>query len=79
MRVFTAAHQIMENNAILFQKVLHLEQHQLETDEKIDHIIAKIEEKSPKLLPEQIFQTGCLWDAWAYVSDLVRSPKKRLY
>ena len=38
MRVFTVAHQIMENNAILFKKVLHLEQHQLETDEKIDLI-----------------------------------------
>ena len=35
MRVFTAAHQIMENNALLFQKVLHIEQHQQETDEKI--------------------------------------------
>ena len=78
MRVFTAAHQIMENNAILFQKVLHIEQHQLETDEKIEHILTKMEESSPKLLPEQIFQTGCVWDAWAFVSDLVRSAKQRI-
>lgn len=78
MRVFTAAHQIMENNAILFQKVLHIEQHQLETDEKIEHILTKMEDSSPKLLPEQIFQTGCVWDAWSYVSDLVRSAKKRI-
>ena len=78
MRVFTAAHRVWENNAILFQKVLHLEQHQVETDEKIDHIISKMEEQSPKQLPEQIFQTGCVWDAWAYVSDLVRSAKRRI-
>ena len=78
MRVFTATHQIMENNAILFKRVLHIEQHQLETDEKIDMILDKMDEKSPKLLPEQIFQTGCVWDAWAYVSDLVRSAKKRI-
>ena len=78
MRVFTAAHQIMENNAILFQKVLHIEQHQLETDEKIEHILTKMEDNSPKLLPEQIFQTGCVWDAWSYVSDLVRSAKQRI-
>ena len=78
MRVFTAAHQIMENNAFLFQKVLHIEQHQLETDEKIEHILTKMEENSPKLLPEQIFQTGCVWDAWTYVSDLVRSAKERI-
>jgi hypothetical protein len=78
MRVFTAAHQIMENNAILFQKVLHIEQHQQETDEKINLIFTKIDEQSPKLLPEQIFQTGCVWDAWAYVSNLVRSAKQRI-
>ncbi len=78
MRVFTAAHQIMENNAILFQKVLHIEQHQLETDEKIEHILTKMEESSPKLLPEQIFQTGCVWDAWAFVSELVRSAQQRI-
>ena len=78
MRVFTAAHQIMENNAILFQKVLHIEQHQLETDEKIEHILTKMEDNSSKLLPEQIFQTGCVWDAWSYVSDLVRNAKKRI-
>ena len=78
MRVFTAAHKIMESNAILFQKVLHLEQHQQETDEKIEHLLTKMEESSPKLLPEQIFQTGCVWDSWAYVSELVRSAKKRI-
>ena len=78
MRVFTTANQIMENNTILFQKVLNLEQHQFETDEKIDHILTKMDEQSPKLLPEQIFQTGCVWDAWAYVSELVRSAKSRI-
>lgn len=78
MRVFTAAHQIMENNAILFRKVLNFEQHQIETDEKIDHIITKMEENSSKLLPEKLFATGCVWDAWAYVSDLVRSAKSRI-
>ena len=30
------------------------------------------------MLPEQIFQTGCVWDAWSYVSDLVRSAKSRI-
>ena len=78
MRVFTAAHQIMENNTFIFQKVINLEQHQYETDEKIEHILTKMEENSPKLLPEQIFQTGCVWDAWSYVSDLVRSAKRRI-
>ena len=77
MRVFTAAHQIMENNAILFQRVLHIEQHQQKTDEKIEHILTKMEDNSTKLLPEQIFATGCVWDAWSYVSDLLRSAQQR--
>jgi hypothetical protein len=37
-----------------------------------------MDKQSPKLLPEQIFATGCVWDAWTYVSDLVRSAKQRI-
>jgi hypothetical protein len=29
-------------------------------------------------MPEQVFATGCVWDAWTYVSDLVRSAKQRI-
>ena len=78
MRAFTANQQIMENNSVLFKRVFHLEQHQQETDEKISYLIAKMDDISPKLLTEQIFATGCVWDAWAYVSDLVRSAKQRI-
>lgn len=77
MRAFTASHQIMESNTVLFKRVFHLEQHQQETDEKINYLIAKMDDISPKLLTEQIFATGCIWDAWSYVSDLVRSAKQR--
>ena len=78
MRAFTASQQIMESNAILFKRVFHLEQHQQETDDKINYLIAKMDDLSPKLLSEQIFNTGCVWDAWAYVSDLVRSARHRI-
>ena len=59
MRAFTASHQIMESNTVLFKRVFHLEQHQQETDEKINYLIAKMDDISPKLLTEQIFATGC--------------------
>ena len=78
MRAFSASQQIMESNAILFKRVFHLEQHQQETDEKISILMTKMDDISPKLLPEQIFATGCVWDAWTYVSDLVRSAKQRI-
>ena len=78
MRAFTAIPQIVNQNVQMVQRIFNIEQHQMETDEKIEMILDKIEEIAPKQLPEQIFQTGCVWDAWTYVSDLVRSAKKRI-
>ena len=78
MRAFTASQQIMESHAVLYKRVFHLEQHQQETDEKINLLMTKMDEQSSKLLPEQIFATGCVWDAWTYVSDLVRSTTRRI-
>ena len=70
MNAFVAMRRFIVQNAGILMRLAHLERHQIETDEKIDLILDKMEERSPKLLPEQIFQTGCVWDAWSYVSDL---------
>ena len=75
MRVFTAIPQLVNNNAQIIQRIFNIEQHQLETDEKINAIIEKIENFSPKVIPEQIFQTGCVW---SFISDLVRSAQQRI-
>ncbi|MBO5593434.1 MAG: ORF6N domain-containing protein [Prevotella sp.] len=75
---FVAMRSFMIQNADILSRIAHLERHQIDTDEKIDLILDKMEENSPKMLPEQIFQTGCVWDAWSYVSDLVRSAKSRI-
>ena len=78
MRAFVTMRRFMLQNANILMRIAHLERHQIETDEKIDLILDKMEENTPRLLPEQIFQTGCVWDAWSYVSDLVRSAKSRI-
>ena len=78
MRAFTAIPDIVNNNVLMMQRILHIEQHQTETDEKVNQIITTIEKRLPEQLPEQIFATGCVWDAWTYVSDLVRSAKQRI-
>ena len=78
MNAFVAMRRFIVQNAGILMRIAHLERHQIETDEKIDKILDKMEERSPKLLPEQIFQSGCVWDAWSYVSDLVRSAKQRV-
>jgi len=78
MRAFVAMRRFIVQNAGILMRIANLERHQIETDEKIDLILDKMDEQSPKLLPEQIFQTGCVWDAWSYVSDLVRSARHRI-
>ena len=78
MNAFVAMRRFMVQNLNILMRIAHLERHQIETDEKIDAILDKMEQNSPKMLPEQIFPTGCVWDAWSYVSDLVRSAKSRI-
>ncbi|WP_255380587.1 hypothetical protein [Prevotella communis] len=78
MNAFVAMRRFMVQNAGILMRIAHLERQQIETDEKIDKILNRMDEQSPKLLPEQIFATGCVWDAWTYVSDLVRSAKQRI-
>ena len=78
MNAFVAMRRFIVQNAGILMRIAHLERHQIETDEKIDKILDRMDKQSPKLLPEQIFATGCVWDAWTYVSDLVRSAKQRI-
>ena len=78
MNAFVAMRRFIVQNAGILMRIAHLERHQIETDEKIDKILDKMDEQSPKMLPEQIFPTGCVWDAWSYVSDLVRSAERRI-
>lgn len=78
MRAFTMIPQLVNHNTQIIQRIFNIERHQIETDEKIGVILERIEEISPKLLPEQVFPTGCVWDAWTYISDLVRSAQQRI-
>lgn len=85
MRAFVGMQRYIAASMQLFQRLNIVELQQLEarqwmkdTENKIESILERIEENSPKMLPEQIFPTGCVWDAWAYVSDLVRSAKSRI-
>lgn len=85
MRAFVGMQRYIAASLEIFQRLDRVELQQLEskqwmqtTNNKINDILNKIEAKSPKLLPEQVFPTGCIWDAWTYVSDLVRTAKDRI-
>lgn len=78
MRAFTAIPDLINNSTLVMQRILNIEQHQAETDEKVNQILITIEEKTPKQQPEQVFNAGCVWDAWTYISDLIRNATERI-
>jgi hypothetical protein len=78
MRAFTMIPKLVNHNTQIIERIFNIEQHQQETDKTIKVILDRIEDVSPKLLPEQVFPTGCVWDAWSFISDLVRSARQRI-
>ena len=44
----------------------------IETDKKLDAVLDKIEELSPAVSTEELFGTGCVWDAYTFISGLHR-------
>lgn len=78
MRAFVAMRRFLTANANLFQRVDALEHRQVATEKRLDVVLDKIEELSPPVSTEELFATGCVWDAYTFLCDLVRSAKKRL-
>lgn len=78
MRAFVAMRRFITANAGLFQRVDVLEQKQIETDKKLDVVLDKIEELSPAVTTEELFGTGCVWDAYSFLSSLVRRARRRI-
>ena len=57
MRAFTAIPQIINQSLQVIERIVNIEHHQQETDEKIDIIFDRIDEISPKQLPDAVFPT----------------------
>ncbi len=77
IEAFVAMRRFLIANAQIFQRIETLELKQIETDKKVDEILSAIEDKTLK--PKQgIFYEGQIFDAWQFVSDLVRSAKKSI-
>lgn len=85
MRAFVTMRRFLTMNAQIYQRLDKIEGQQLmdnqwraETESKIETILDKLEEKTPSPTAEQIFATGCIWDAWQFVSELIRGAKVRI-
>ena len=77
MRAFVQMRKFISSNALVFQRLDSLEQKQFKTDEKVDVILDAIESK--ELKPKQgIFYDGQVYDAYLFVSDLIKSAKKSI-
>lgn len=77
MRAFVAMRRFLLANAQVFQRLDTLELKQIETDHKIDKVLMAIERK--EIQPKQgIFFDGQVFDAWQFVSDIVRGAGKSI-
>jgi phage regulator Rha-like protein len=74
MQAFVVMRKAFVTHAPLIQRVERLEEFKNEANARIDLLFSAIEEKSP--IPEKgIFFEGEVFDAWVFISDLVRSAK----
>ena len=77
IRSFVNMRKLISNNALIFQRLETLEQKQFTNDEKFNKLFEAIEEKSIK--PTQgIFYDGEVYDAYLFVSDLIKSAKESI-
>ena len=84
MDAFVTMRRFMVTNAEVFQRLstmeyhqLEMQQHQQETDKRIDEVFRRLDEGNAK--PKQgVFYNGQIYDAYTFVSDLIKSAKKRI-
>ena len=84
MRAFNAMRSFLMNNATLFKRLetvehhqLLLQQHAIATDNKIDEILERLDNKESEPI-EGFFYDGQIFDAYTLISDFVREAKERI-
>ena len=83
MRAFVSMRRFIATNSQLFQRLETLEYHQLEmkqhqeiTDKRIDEVFKRLDANIPPV--QGIFYDGQVFDAYRFVSDLMRKAKKSI-
>ena len=81
MDAFVSMRRFIATNAQLFQRLETIEYHQLEmkqhqevTDKRIDEVFKRLDAGIPPM--QGIFYDGQVFDAYRFVSDLIRKAKK---
>ncbi len=77
MEAFVEMRKFILNNATIFQRLDKIEQKQIESDKRFELLFQALENNSIK--PKQgIFYNGQVFDAYLFVSDLIKSAKKSI-
>ena len=91
IRAFVSMRHFLANNASVFSRLETIEYHQLEilqhqqdtdkhlqeSDKRIEEVFRRLDEGNAK--PKQgVFYNGQIYDAYTFVSDLIKSAKKRI-
>ena len=83
MRAFVSMRRFIATNAQLFQRLETIEYHQLEmkqhqevTDKRIDEVFKRLDANIPPM--QGIFYDGQVFDAYRFVSDLMRKAKRSI-
>lgn len=77
MDTFVAMRRFMSQHALVFERMDAIEKKQFSTDSKVEQILDALESKTIKQ-EQGIFYDGQIFDAYAFVSDLVRQAKKEI-
>ncbi|HED07429.1 MAG TPA: ORF6N domain-containing protein [Ignavibacteria bacterium] len=77
MEAFVEMRKFILNNVTVFQRLDKIEQKQIESDKRFELLFQALENNSIK--PKQgIFYNGQVFDAYLFVSDLIKSAKKSI-
>ena len=81
IKSFVGMRRFLQNNASLFTRIESIEKRQIsyeiKTDTKIESVLNALEDKNKK--PTQgIFYNGQIYDAYAFVNDLLKSAKSEV-
>ena len=77
MRAFVAMRKFISSNAQIFHRLDRVEMNQIEYDQKFELVFRAIENK--EIVQKQgIFFNGQIFDAYKFVSDIIRSAQKSI-
>ena len=80
MRAFREMRQFISNNALLFEKISHIELKQLEyqksTNEKLEKVFQYIEDQTES--KQKIFFDGQIYDAFRFITSIVQKAQNEI-